>query len=337
MSAAGSVAGEPAGVQPFFRSRWVPAPAHVRELGPDAGLPAGFRAAGVACGHEAERQARPRAAGVRRPSSPARAPPASPRGHARRAGARQPASAAGCTRCGRCSPTRAARTPRPAGAGLDDAAKTQGAAALAAGVDPRPRWRSPRPAAISQLPAGRRDAERDPAARIAAAPRRATATSSARSRRPTASRSAPTSRSSCPSGTRATERPVQGRGDDLAALRDDALLRADRRRVSAPRRPSCCSACASKRSFDRASRRRAAVDQRHGDPDVLGRERRGGRPRERGRAAPRRGARRAAAPARDHDGRRRRGRRADRARASCAAGTPRASRRSPARSPTRRS
>ena len=36
--------------QPFFRSRWVPAPAHVRELGPDAGLPAGFRAAGVACG-----------------------------------------------------------------------------------------------------------------------------------------------------------------------------------------------------------------------------------------------------------------------------------------------
>jgi glutamate N-acetyltransferase/amino-acid N-acetyltransferase len=36
--------------QPFFHSRWVTAPAHVRELGPDAGLPAGFRAAGVACG-----------------------------------------------------------------------------------------------------------------------------------------------------------------------------------------------------------------------------------------------------------------------------------------------
>jgi glutamate N-acetyltransferase/amino-acid N-acetyltransferase len=36
--------------QPFFRSRWVPAPAHVRDLGPDVGLPAGFRAAGVACG-----------------------------------------------------------------------------------------------------------------------------------------------------------------------------------------------------------------------------------------------------------------------------------------------
>jgi glutamate N-acetyltransferase/amino-acid N-acetyltransferase len=36
--------------QPFFRSRWVRAPAHVRELGGGAGLPAGFRAAGVAAG-----------------------------------------------------------------------------------------------------------------------------------------------------------------------------------------------------------------------------------------------------------------------------------------------
>ena len=36
--------------QPFFRSRWVPAPPHVRELSADAGLPEGFRAAGVAAG-----------------------------------------------------------------------------------------------------------------------------------------------------------------------------------------------------------------------------------------------------------------------------------------------
>ena len=41
-----SAAGPP---QPFFHSHWVAPPAHVRELGPDAGLPAGFRAAGVAC------------------------------------------------------------------------------------------------------------------------------------------------------------------------------------------------------------------------------------------------------------------------------------------------
>ena len=36
--------------RPFFGSRWVPAPAHVRELEPDSGLPDGFRAAGAACG-----------------------------------------------------------------------------------------------------------------------------------------------------------------------------------------------------------------------------------------------------------------------------------------------
>ncbi|MCW3069277.1 MAG: argJ, partial [Solirubrobacterales bacterium] len=41
------------GSPPFFRSRWVTAPAHVRELGPDAALPAGFRAAGVAAGIKA--------------------------------------------------------------------------------------------------------------------------------------------------------------------------------------------------------------------------------------------------------------------------------------------
>ena len=38
------------GAAPFFGSRWVPAPAHVHELGLDAGLPLGFRAAGVAAG-----------------------------------------------------------------------------------------------------------------------------------------------------------------------------------------------------------------------------------------------------------------------------------------------
>jgi glutamate N-acetyltransferase/amino-acid N-acetyltransferase len=37
-------------VKPFFRSRWVPVPPHVSELGPGAGLPAGFLAAGVAAG-----------------------------------------------------------------------------------------------------------------------------------------------------------------------------------------------------------------------------------------------------------------------------------------------
>jgi glutamate N-acetyltransferase/amino-acid N-acetyltransferase len=36
--------------QPFFHSRWVSAPAHVRDLGPAGGLPLGFRATGVTCG-----------------------------------------------------------------------------------------------------------------------------------------------------------------------------------------------------------------------------------------------------------------------------------------------
>jgi glutamate N-acetyltransferase / amino-acid N-acetyltransferase len=35
---------------PFFHSRWARRPEHVRELPADAGLPQGFRAAGVACG-----------------------------------------------------------------------------------------------------------------------------------------------------------------------------------------------------------------------------------------------------------------------------------------------
>ena len=40
-------------------------------------------------------------------------------------------------------------------------------------------------------------------------------------------------------------RPGQGRRDDLAALRHDVLLRADRRRARAPRRSTCSPACAS--------------------------------------------------------------------------------------------
>ena len=46
-------------------------------------------------------------------------------------------------------------------------------------------------------------------------------------------------------------RPGQGRGDDRAGLRDDALLRADRRRARAPRPPTCCSASASSARFER--------------------------------------------------------------------------------------
>ena len=40
-------------MSPFFASRWCACPDHVRELDPGAALPAGFRAAGVACGLKA--------------------------------------------------------------------------------------------------------------------------------------------------------------------------------------------------------------------------------------------------------------------------------------------
>jgi glutamate N-acetyltransferase/amino-acid N-acetyltransferase len=43
-------------LSPFFASRWCPRPEHVRELHPGAPLPAGFRAAGVACGLKGDGQ-----------------------------------------------------------------------------------------------------------------------------------------------------------------------------------------------------------------------------------------------------------------------------------------
>ena len=119
---------------PFFRSRWVPAPTHVAELGLDAGLPAGFRAAGVAAGIKAS--GRPDVGllvcDAESPVSAARftasATPAAPvllsRERCRLDALRVVLANSGCAN---------AATGRR---GLDNAAKTQGAAALAAGVQP---------------------------------------------------------------------------------------------------------------------------------------------------------------------------------------------------------
>jgi glutamate N-acetyltransferase/amino-acid N-acetyltransferase len=120
--------------QPFFRSRWVQAPAHVRELGLAAGLPGGFRAAGVAAGIKpsgrpdvgllvCDAQTPASAARFTSTSAPA-APVLLSRERCRLDGLRAVLANAGCAN---------AATGRR---GLDDAAKTQGAAALAAGVDP---------------------------------------------------------------------------------------------------------------------------------------------------------------------------------------------------------
>jgi glutamate N-acetyltransferase/amino-acid N-acetyltransferase len=120
--------------QPFFRSRWVPAPGHVSELPLDAGLPAGFRAHGVAAGIKPS--GRPdvgllvcdsegvTSAARFTASSAAAAPVLVTRERCQLDGLRAVLANSGCAN---------AATGRR---GLDDAAKTQGAAALAAGVDP---------------------------------------------------------------------------------------------------------------------------------------------------------------------------------------------------------
>jgi glutamate N-acetyltransferase / amino-acid N-acetyltransferase len=120
--------------QPFFHSRWVQAPAHVRDLGPGAGLAPGFRAAGVVCGIkpsgrpdlgllvcDAERAVS--AARFTATGTPA-APVLLSQERCRLDALRAVLANSGCAN--------AATGAR----GLDDAAKTQGAAALAVGADP---------------------------------------------------------------------------------------------------------------------------------------------------------------------------------------------------------
>jgi glutamate N-acetyltransferase/amino-acid N-acetyltransferase len=126
-----SAAGPP---QPFFHSRWVQAPAHVADLGPDAGLPQGFRAAGVACGIKpsgnpdlgllvCDAPSPVSAARFADTGAPA-APVMLSRERCSLSGLRAILANSGCAN--------AATGKR----GLDDAAKTQGAAAMAVGVEP---------------------------------------------------------------------------------------------------------------------------------------------------------------------------------------------------------
>ncbi len=120
--------------RPFFRSRWAPAPAHVRELDPGSGLPAGFRAAGAACGIKPSGRPdvgllicdapEPVSAACFTASGTPAAPVLVSRERCHLQALRAVLANSGCAN---------AATGRQ---GLDDAAKTQGAAALAAGVDP---------------------------------------------------------------------------------------------------------------------------------------------------------------------------------------------------------
>jgi glutamate N-acetyltransferase/amino-acid N-acetyltransferase len=122
--------------RPFFGSRWVERPAHVRELELDAGLPKGFRAAGVACGIKPSGNpdvgllicdtTAPKASSAARFT--ATGTPAAPvllsRERCKLDALRAVLVNSGCAN---------AATGRR---GLDDAAKTQGAVALALGVEP---------------------------------------------------------------------------------------------------------------------------------------------------------------------------------------------------------
>jgi glutamate N-acetyltransferase/amino-acid N-acetyltransferase len=120
--------------QPFFHSRWVPAPEHVRDLGPDAGLPDGFRAAGVACGIKpsGNHDLGLLVCDAERPVSAARftatGAPAAPvlvsQERCKLNELRAVLANSGCANAA------------TGGRGLDDAAKTQGAAAMALGCDP---------------------------------------------------------------------------------------------------------------------------------------------------------------------------------------------------------
>jgi len=120
--------------QPFFHSRWVSAPECVRELGPHAGLPKGFRAAGVACGIKpsgnpdlgllvCDADTPVSAARFADTGAPA-APVMLSRERCKLSALRVILANSGCAN--------AATGKR----GLDDAAKTQGAAGMAVGVAP---------------------------------------------------------------------------------------------------------------------------------------------------------------------------------------------------------
>ncbi len=119
---------------PFFRSRWVPAPSHVSELPGDSGLPEGFRASGVAAGLKPSGRPdvgllicdSPQSSSAARFTSTgtAAAPVLLSRERCRLDALRAVLANSGCAN---------AATGRR---GLDDAAKTQGAAAMALGVDP---------------------------------------------------------------------------------------------------------------------------------------------------------------------------------------------------------
>ena len=307
MSAAGETGTTPgttggADPRPGFSSRWTPLPEHCTALAP-ATLPPGFRAAGVAAGikpsggadvallvcdsKDATSAARFTRSGTQ--AAPVLVTRERCRLDALRAVAINSGNANAAT----------------GNLGYQEAARMQGAAAMACGVsedqvavcstgvigvqlDGRAVVKGLAQAAHELRPDGADDFQA------------AIETTDLFSKR-----AAPQRRAARRHGD--AQRAVQGRGDDPAELRDDAVLRRDRRGpVRRDRRPA---ARRLRQALVRPHlRRRPAVDQRHGDPDRRRRERRRRRPRERIGGPLRRGARHAAAPPRARSRPRRRGR-----------------------------
>ena len=209
---------------------------------------------------QAERQRRPRAARLRLRAS-GRARPASHRAARRRRRCCSAPSAAGSTACARSSPTRAARTRPPARRGLDDAAKTQGAAALAAGVAPDEVALASTGGISHYLPVenvlrGILDAQRQLRRDGDGDFQQAIQTTDAL-------REARQPRGRAVHGHGARLRPVQGRGNDLAALRHDALLRADRCRLLQRADRRSAARCVRQALVRPRLGRRPAFHQRH--------------------------------------------------------------------------
>ena len=225
--------------EPFFSSRWSEPVEAVTEA-PDRMLPAGFRAGAVAAGLKpsgapdlallvSDAPATTSAARFTR-SGVLAAPVLVCQDHARLDALRVVVANSGNANCS---------TGRP---GLDAAIKMQGAAALAGRVDP---------AQVAVASTGVIGVQLDGdkvmrgLSRVAGELRPEGATDLAGAIMTTdAFPKLAFLDVELPGGSVRLSGSGQGRGDDPARLRDDAVLRADRRRARPRRPPTCCWACA---------------------------------------------------------------------------------------------
>ena len=275
------------------RAGWM-RPEHVTELEPH-GLPAGFRAAGVAAGIKPEgldvgvvASSEPDTVSAARFTTNARVgAPVMVSREAELDRLRAVAANSGCSNVG--DGPRGLETARRHAGGRCGGAR-RGGRSGGGGVDRRDRHRA------AARPSARRGARRL-RARSATTP----TTSPRRSSRATRHPSAPAWRWRCPPGRVRLAAQAKGAGHDLAALRDDVLLRPDGRRARAADTLDLLTGVCVQALVRPHQRRRPALHQRHRRRAGERRVRRAGGAGVAGRARARRGARRPAAPARARD------------------------------------